>query len=80
MAILKPLYLAGAGVVVLVGGFLYDMLFAGLPFQDPSPEVAAAWRLQGAIAGRIMLAGLVLVACGGLLGAFRLVASRRKGR
>ena len=32
------------GVLLLVGGFLYDALFAGIPFQDPTPALEEQYR------------------------------------
>jgi len=47
---------AGIGLVFL--GFVYDVLFAGIPYQDPPPELAARYARQAGIAGFISWLGV----------------------
>jgi hypothetical protein len=59
----------GAGAVVLgflllAGGFAYDVAFAGIPYQDPTPELAARYAAHQEIAGWIGRAGLAVVVVG----------------
>ncbi len=42
--------LLAVGTLLLVAGFIYDVLFAGIPYQDPTPEVAAGYEHHSAIA------------------------------
>lgn len=47
---------AGVGLVVL--GFVYDVLFAGIPYQDPPPELAAEYDRQARVAELISWLGV----------------------
>ncbi len=54
---------AGVGLVFL--GFVYDVLFAGIPYQDPPPELAAQYDREAWIAGFISWLGVPLLVTGG---------------
>lgn len=55
------------GLCLVVGGFIYDARFAGIPYQDPTPELQARYDRHAGIAKRAMLAGLVGLVAGGVL-------------
>jgi hypothetical protein len=55
----KPISALIFGVMITVGGFVYHGFFAGIPFQDPTPEVYANWLFHSRIGDNIILAGLV---------------------
>jgi ABC-type Fe3+ transport system permease subunit len=59
--------LIGAGLAGVVLGFLYGLFFAGLPYQDPTPEMQARWKFHDAVSDAILLAGLALVVAGALV-------------
>lgn len=59
--IFKPLFLMIFGLTLLMLGLIYDGLFAGIPYQDPSPEVYANWKFHGQIASRILFSGLIVI-------------------
>jgi hypothetical protein len=63
-----PFVILGAmavfGMVVVVAGFIYDIKFAGFPYQDPTPEMQAKWRQNADIAATIMYSGITLVLLG----------------
>ncbi len=61
-----PIILSGVGLLALVCGFLYDALFAGIPFQDPTPEMSARYAFHAQIAGVICWAGIASLVLGGL--------------
>jgi hypothetical protein len=57
----------GVGLLFLGGGFLYDILFAGIPYQDPTPALqqqyaanAATAQTLYALGGAIILVGIVI--------------------
>ena len=52
--------LATCGVAGMLLGFVYDILFAGLPYQDPTPEMQAEWAFHKDIADTIELGGVFL--------------------
>ncbi len=55
------------GVSVVVSGFLYDLLFAGIPYQDPPPEIQQRYLMHAAIAGRLYSIGGAILLAGCLL-------------
>ena len=45
------------GVVVFLAGFAYDAMFAGIPYQDPTAEMAARYARHAKIAATVMVVG-----------------------
>ena len=41
------------GAVLFIGGWVYDVLFAGILAPDPTPEMKASWDLHKTIASYI---------------------------
>jgi hypothetical protein len=39
-----PVVLLAVGAVLVLGGFLWDVMFAGIPYQDPTPALAADYE------------------------------------
>jgi hypothetical protein len=74
-----PLFLVAIGIALIAGGFIYDVFFAGIPYQDPTPEMQAGYlfhaRVASAIrwlgAGVITLAPVIAFACSRKPGAHR---------
>ena len=64
-----PLALLASGLVATVAGFGYDFAFAGIPYQDPTPEMAARFRFHSDIASVIEVGGLVIFSLGLVAGA-----------
>ncbi|MEP1444408.1 MAG: hypothetical protein ABJK39_15485 [Hyphomicrobiales bacterium] len=60
-----------AGAILVVSGFAYDLLFAGLPYQDPSPEIQASWIFHKGVAESIMVAGVTVLGIGCIWKAFQ---------
>ena len=59
-----PYMLLVAGPVLLAAGFVYDVLFAGIPYQDPTPEMAARYDRHSAIATVIYWCGALFLLAG----------------
>lgn len=38
-----PFVLIALGITIIFSGFVYDVLFAGIPYQDPTPALAASY-------------------------------------
>jgi hypothetical protein len=60
---------AGAGLIaaalgMVFAGFVYDVLFAGIPYQDPPPDLAARYRHHATVAEDIMGLGIPLSGAG----------------
>ena len=53
-----------AGTILVVSGFAYDLLFAGIPYQDPSPEIQERWIFHKGVADSIMAAGAIVLGIG----------------
>lgn len=58
----------GIGIFIISCGFVYDVLFAGIPYQDPTPELHAQYEFHRSIAawfykagGLLLLTGLVSI-------------------
>jgi hypothetical protein len=56
--------LLGAGFLTLATGVVYDLMFAGIPYQDPSPELQARYRFHSRVAGVLLGTGLILAVVG----------------
>jgi len=70
-----PSVVVSTGLLLLVAGFVYDVVFAGIPYPDPTPEMAAAYARQAGVAATIRWVGLGLALAGTVGG-----AARRHGR
>lgn len=57
----RPLYLFLFGLLVIFGGFFYDLIFAGIPYPDPDPAMAARYEWNSAVAEAIYFVGGLLV-------------------
>jgi hypothetical protein len=62
-----PWTLVALGTALVVGGFGYDLMFAGIPYQDPPPELAAQYGRHQRIAATLGDIGLGIGGAG-LLG------------
>ena len=59
-------FLIASGATLIVSGFAYDLSFAGLPYQDPTPEMQDRWLFHKGMAGRIMQTGAIVLGIGGV--------------
>ena len=55
------------GVALVIGGFVYEATFAGLQYQDPTPQLKADYARHALIARRLEVSGVV-VAFGAIFG------------
>ena len=69
-----PFLLIAAGIALLLGGFVYDILFAGIPYQDPTPQMQASYNFHARVASVIRWIGVGVI----LFGATASVARLRK--
>lgn len=60
------LLLIGSGIVLIIISFVYDTVFAGIPYQDPPPELAERYAFHAAVVsalfwlgGAVFLAGMI---------------------
>lgn len=66
--IIKTIGLPTLGVFIVLNGFVYDVLFAGIPYQDPTAELQARYDLHAGVAnvfyktgGIVLLIGLLVI-------------------
>jgi hypothetical protein len=48
------------GLATVFAGFCYDVFFAGIPYQDPTPAMQASYDFHSRIASMIRLVGEIL--------------------
>lgn len=53
-----------AGLCIIAAGVVYDIIFAGIPYQDPTPAMLVTWNLHKSVAGVFYKAGGMLLAAG----------------
>jgi hypothetical protein len=66
--------------MLVVGGFVYDVVFAGIPYPDPTPAMEADYAHHARVASLIRWAGLLVALAGGVAGIARRGARRSRGR
>ena len=54
------------GLIIIFGGFVYDVLFAGIPYQDPTPAMLASYNFHAQIASIIRWSGMAICMIGGV--------------
>jgi len=71
-----PLILIAAGLFFLLAGFIYDMIFAGIPYQDSTPEMSVRYVRHAHIASAICWLGVAVLLFGLIAGISRLILRR----
>jgi hypothetical protein len=71
-----PLFLIAGGVLIVFGGFIYDVMFAGIPYQDPTPEMSARYAHHAHVASLIRWLGVVVFLGGVVAGIIRRIARK----
>jgi len=75
-----PFILIAAGLCLLLVGFIYDVMLAGIPYQDPTPEMSAHYTRHSRIASAIYWCGFGACLFGALAGISRWGVRRIRGR
>ncbi len=68
----------GAGITLIFVSFVYNLLFAGIPYQDPTPELAARYAFHAAVANTLFQAGGVAFLAGVIAGVLSFARRRRR--
>ncbi|WP_418792310.1 hypothetical protein [Phosphitispora sp. TUW77] len=63
-----------SGIIIVIVGFLYDVAFAGIPYQNPTPELVIRYNFHSTIADYIYSLGLIAIVIG--LALFLLIVAR----
>ncbi len=61
MALLKAKHIFFVGIIIFFFGLFYDVLFAGIPPQDPPPYIAENFAYHSELASFIQKTGLGVV-------------------
>lgn len=75
---LQPILIIVAGLILIFLGFVYDVVFAGIPYQDPTPEMNANYAFHSRIASVVEWAGTLLFLFGCGAGMIAILIRRRK--
>ena len=73
-----PFGLIVIGLIIIISGFIYDVIFAGIPYPDPTPELAAKYALHSQIAAIIRWSGFGLSIISGTLMIIRRIARKKQ--
>jgi len=60
----KTIGLPFIGFAIVLLGLFYDVLFAGIPYQDPTPELQAQYDFHSSVAGLIYKTGGIALLLG----------------
>ena len=78
---IRAKWLFGLGLSLLATGYVYAVMFAGIPYQDPTPAMQAEYRRHAHVASGVMKLGLVMFCLGFVLASVRrLRLSKSDGR
>lgn len=72
--------LAGMGALLIVLSFAYDITFAGLPYQDPTPEMQARWETHKSVANWGIFSGALVFMAAATVGLIRGVVALLRRR
>ena len=61
----SPFILIALGIIVIFAGFVYDVLYAGIPYPDPTPALTARYNFYSQIASIIRWSGMGICIIGG---------------
>lgn len=68
---------AAAGFLVVLAGFAYDVIFAGIPYQDPPAALSESYARHSSVASGIRIAGAGVCLAGILAWITVLIAGRK---
>ena len=61
----SPFILFALGIIVIFAGLVYDILYAGIPYPDPTPDLTARYNYYSQIASIIRWSGMGICITGG---------------
>ena len=64
MRFIKTIAASVLGILIVVTGFIYDVLFAGIPYQDPTPALQAKYDFHSSVAGMFYKTGGIVFLIG----------------
>jgi hypothetical protein len=69
-----------SGTLIIAGGFAYDVIFAGIPYQDPTPAMQARYDFHANVASTLYRVGILAVSAGGMAAVILAIVSRLVAR
>jgi hypothetical protein len=60
-------YIIWTGLSLLVFGLIYEIMFAGIPYQDPPADIQLRYERNQMIASWTMMLGLATLLAGGVI-------------
>jgi threonine/homoserine/homoserine lactone efflux protein len=76
----RPVAFVILGFLLVLAGFIYDVMFAGIPYPDPTPALADSYARRSQIASGIRWVGAVLFLVGVVDALIRFAVARiRRG-
>ena len=76
--ILLSTVIPALGILIVFGAFFYDVIFAGIPYQDPTPELQASYEFHKSVAETGLKTGGLLFLCGVFAGPFIWILSGKR--
>jgi hypothetical protein len=73
------LLLIGAGLALIMTSFVYNVVFAGIPYQDPPPELAARYAFHVSVANALFWLGSGVFLAGVIMSVLSFVMRRFRG-
>jgi hypothetical protein len=59
-----PFILVAVGMTLLLGGFAWNVMFAGIPYQDPPPALVARYAWHARFSATMSWLGVLALATG----------------
>jgi hypothetical protein len=75
---LWPIIIILLGITIIFIGFVYDVLFAGIPYQDPTPALQASYDFHAQIASIIRWSGVGIFLMGGIGGIIKRLGRKER--
>jgi hypothetical protein len=64
------------GCIILISAVIYDILFAGIPYLDPTPDMRMRWEFHKGIASYLYFIGVFMFIAGILATAFAYIKNK----
>ena len=64
------------GLLIVITGIIYGAVFAGIPYQDPTPEMQASWNFHNGVAKLMFRTGCITLIIGFLAAPFILIKEK----
>ena len=66
-------FLVVSSIIVILFGFVYTSIFAGIPYPDPTPEMSANYEFHSSISKITLVIGLGMLFLGMVAGIVKFI-------